>query len=314
MKPARSPRKLISRREEEQPMLREAGTWIDEASDDELWSEDEIESDFDDSLDEDLGEAWDEAGDDLEAHEGLVSLLGEGWRNAEPEQLESLYAEIAAAMTPMEAENFWNTVRNIGRQVAPIAGQVLSVAAPIVGTAFGGPVGAAIGGSVGQLAGGALASLGGRPAGGPPPIPPAPPGVAPRAPGNPAGVTGVAGVARAATGAVRAVANTGAGSAPPAVGQLLGFLQNPQLLQSLLGQITGGAQGVTGGAAAPFGAFMNALSVLAGRAAGEAESEPGTPSYLFDSDGRLLADPHSPDERAEALLAHLRVAPAGRFA
>jgi hypothetical protein len=96
------------------------------------------------------------------------------------------------------------------------------------------------------------------------------------------------------------------------------LLQHPALLQSILGQILGQAgQGSvpvgSHGAAAPFGAFMNTLSVVANKAAAEAESATAfesfeeMPEYLRDAGGNLrCADPALPESRAEALLAHLR--------
>ena len=272
----------------------------------ELWTEDEPYESEDEGLYD-----FEEAGDDFEA---IRPLLAEGWRNAEPEQIEALLESITRSMTTEEAENFWSTLSNIGRSIAPIAGQVLGVAAPLVGGAIGGPVGASLGGTLGSLAGGALSSLGGRPL-----TPPRAPGAVStiRAP-LPAVASGVIGAM--AGGAIPALsgalttaapASSATTAATSASSQLLAFLQNPQLLQSLMQQLLGGAGGAavpvgSAGAAAPFGAFMNALSVLAGRAAGEAESESTDSSYLFGANGELIADPHSPDERAAALLEHLR--------
>src|SRR4029077_10300483 len=108
---------------------------------------------------------------------------------------------------------------------------------------------------------------------------------------------------------------TDAGSA---VRLLMWLLQHPALLQSVLGQVLGQAgQGAvpvgSQGAAAPFGAFMNTLSVVANQAAAEAESAIAVesaeeiPEYLRDARGNLLcADPALPESRAEALLAQLR--------
>jgi hypothetical protein len=274
--------------------------------------------------DDESGYGYDiEADDDGDAYEALRPLLTEDWRDAPPGEIEALLDDITSSMTAEEAESFWSTVSNIGRSIAPIAGQVLSVAAPIVGGAVGGPVGAALGNTVGSLAGGALSSLGGRPA--------APVAAAVRAPLSAA----VAGVANAATRAIPGIAAAavpvaaavapaitavapavaaplaGAGAGSSATSQLLSLLQNPQMLQSMLQQLLGAAGGSavavgSGGASAPFGAFMNALSVLAGRAAGEAESESTDASYLYGANGELIADPNSPDERAAALLAHLQ--------
>lgn len=98
--------------------------------------------------------------------------------------------------------------------------------------------------------------------------------------------------------------------------QLLGLVQNPAFLQSILGQAMGPAGKSTvrvgrGGSAATFGSFMNALSQLATQAAIEADdaAENITESYLFDKEGNALCDTAVPERRAEVLLEQLREAP-----
>jgi hypothetical protein len=260
-------------------MIKDA-EWLDTAE----W----LDADFEDDT-EWIIESADSAGDHLEA---LRSALSEQWQNASPEALDALLQEVTRGMTLEEAENFWKTLGNIGRQIAPVAGQVLGVAAPIVGGAIGGPVGAALGGVAGRFAGQALGSFG-RPGPSNAPARPAP-RTAPRsaAPVPPGGSSATA--------------------------QLLSFLQNPQLLQSILGQLMGaagrGAQPVgASGASAPFGAFMNTLSVLANQAASESVADSESTTYMYDEQGHLLGDPASPEERAAVLLQQLRASPV-RFA
>jgi len=96
----------------------------------------------------------------------------------------------------------------------------------------------------------------------------------------------------------------------------MSLLQNPALLQSILGQLLGsagsssvpvGAQGTP----APFGGFMNALGVLANQAASEAqagfaqEDTQTIPAYLVGPSGQF-ADPSIPEHRARALLERLQ--------
>lgn len=253
-------------------------------------------------------------------YEAIRPALGEAWQRAEPEQIEALLREATRHMTVEEAENFWSTLASVGKQIAPVAAQIAPIAGQVIGGIYGGPAGAAIGGSVGQFAGQALGSLAGtpqgpRPAPTPPMAPPSPPAPAPFAtplaalPLN-ALPPGLGTVPRPPV-ATAPVPQPVGGGGTSATTQLLSFLQNPQLLQSILGQLMGSAGRSetpvgNGGATAPFGAFMNTLGVLANQAASESLVESPNASYLYDSQGRLLADPNSPEERAAALLGHLR--------
>ncbi len=219
----------------------------------------------------------------------LRGLVREQYRLLPEAHLDALARSVAGRLSPFEAEDFWQTLQDVGRQIAPIAAQVLPVAAPLIGTAIGGPLGGAIGSTVGGLAGQALAGAAGQPR------PPAPgagvPGAVPAPSPLPAGATS-------------------------ATAQLLSLLQNPALLQSLLGQLLGGAghSSVPVGAQgtpAPFGAFMNALGVLANQAASEAhagfagEDTRTIPTYLIGPSGEL-ADPTIPEHRTRALLERLQ--------
>ncbi len=269
-------------------MTFDESTWIDTESDDE-WI---------------LTEAEDEPLE-LDFHEGLRATLSEDWRNASSEQIDAMLESVTRGMTIAEAESFWNSVAKIGRQVAPVAGQVLGVAAPLIGGAIGGPAGAAIGNVAGRYAGQALGSLG-APASRP---------FTPVAPSASAQGMQPAPAPIAPPPATAPPPSTALPGGSSATAQLLSFLQNPQLIRSILGQLMGSAGQSTqpvgaSGSGAPFGAFMNALGVLANQAAAAA-AEDDSSEYLYDSEGHLLADPSSPEERAAVLLAELRATPLG---
>lgn len=207
-------------------------------------------------------------------------------------EIDQVIEGILSGMSPEEAEGFWNTLGNLGRSVgrgiAQVAPTILPAAGTVVGTMFGGPAGAAIGGTLGRVAGQAVGQLGGRPR---QPAQPAPQSVQP---------------------SVGAPISHGGTSA---TAQIMSLLQNPALLQSILGQVLGNA-GVsnvpvgTQGAAAPFGAFMNALSQLATQSAIEAnadqENSSGVPTYLLTERGDFKCDVAVPAERAAALMESLR--------
>jgi hypothetical protein len=93
-------------------------------------------------------------------------------------------------------------------------------------------------------------------------------------------------------------------------------LESPALRQLLAGQVLGQA-GVKTVPVGPenvpvsFPAMMEALSVLAGSAAESAPSygesgEAESTAYLRDESGRFAYDPAVPEERAAALVAHVR--------
>jgi hypothetical protein len=224
---------------------------------------------------------------------GLRAAVAPQYRTLPIERLASTLSARLATMTPEQAEDFLSGLASLGKAIAPVAAQVLPAAAPLIGTAIGGPVGGMLGGLAGQYAGQALAGASGaRPAAALPM-----PGAAPARMASPSPAP--------------------AGARAPASMQLLSLLQNPHLLQSILGQImgttgTGSVPVGAGGAPAPFGSFMNALSVLANQAASEAggaDEQEDVPAYLLDARGRPRCDPAVPEERAAVLLQELRAAP-----
>jgi len=276
---------------------------------------------------DDLMEAWIES-DDAPWFEGGASWLtvdpypaamrdafAPQYRHLPADQLDMVIEQAMESLSPLEAENFSRFISNLGRTVAPIAAQVLPVAAPIVGTVIGGPAGAAIGGTVGRLAGQALAGPA-SPRTARPPVPrPSAANVPPPPPVMAAAAPPASSPAVALPPPATADAPSAPSSATGAIRQLLSFLQHPALLQSMLGAALGGAgaRAVAAGPNAtpvPFGAFMNALSVLANQAASEAEGfgepdESEATAYLRDASGEFRYDPAVAEERAGALLALL---------
>lgn len=248
---------------------------------------------------EDWLENWDEDFEEWEEFpealyfDVIRQVLSPEYQDLSDVEMEDFLQEVLGSMSPEEVEGFWSTVRNLAGNVLPIAGQV-------VGTAVGGPVGAAIGRGVGQLAGQALS----RPTTRPRPTPARPP-----VGGPPAGAAAQRPAAAPAASPSTAVPAGGSS----ATAQLMALLQNPALLQSILGQIIPGGRSSTPPAQesspAPFGAYMNALSTLAIEAAMEANrwgAGQETPAYLLDAEGNFLCDPAVPEERARVLLEQLR--------
>ena len=233
-------------------------------------------------------------------------ILQEAEAQLSPEEMEILegfFSKIGRGL-----KKFGKGVVRIGKKALPIVGKVAQIAAPIVGTVLGGPAGAMLGAKIGNIAGkvtqigkatkglGALFG-GGRPAR-PTPIKrqlfqPQPQ----RIPHN-----------TTLKGNQQLLQRN-----QPAANQLLGLLQNPALLQSLLGQVLGGrSQGTVrmttpnqgGTSNIPFGAFMNLLGQLSTQAAIEANGHvTDEPTYLYDSQGEFaIEDPASAKARAEHLL------------
>jgi len=238
--------------------------------------------------------AW-EYGEDTEQVEdiaaGLSAVLND--RLLRSGAVERWVNDALAQLTPAESESVIGALRDVGRavtskEVRQAVGGALPVAGGIVGTVYGGPAGAAIGGTLGQTAGQIVS---GRPAA---PRPVSAPAAAP-ASGSPA--PGPAPMPQAGS---------------QAAGQLLHLVQDPAVVQSMLGLLMG-AQGKTtvpigqNGTPVTAGALMSLIGTLASRAAEDAEDmtlamHAAGPAYLRDDEGNYVFDPASPEERAEALL------------
>ena len=119
-------------------------------------------------------------------------------------------------------------------------------------------------------------------------------------------------------GALGGIANLLGGARPPgqalpagaSANTLLGMLARPEVGQALMSAAMGGL----GRQSVPMGSsqigvqsILNAISSLAGRAAGEmagTESE-SLPEYLYNADGELAFDPAERNSRTDALLTYM---------
>jgi hypothetical protein len=275
---------------------------------------------------------------------------------------EDLEAELFRQGIRAEAmENFFSDIGNAFGSAGKAIGNVASTAAPIVaqvaGKALPGVIsGAATGCALGPwgclggaLVGGVTSALSG---GGGKPASPSPSGIvgtiASAAPAIASAFGGGGGVASGIASALPAIAGLVSGvaggkpsppaaavaSTPPAgsaaptnpAGVLLGLVQRPEVIQSLMSMALGssGRKDVpVGNSSVPVSAFANLLGVLGSKAFGQAEAsaEPSEslPDYLY-KDGDLQADPADRSARAAVLLERLgEVAiatprPAPRFA
>jgi hypothetical protein len=116
----------------------------DELDDEDGWLDDEEDDDF-----FDLGNAF-------------RRVLHRDYADLEPEETDEVLLDMVESLPPDEAFNFVKALGEIAKPAAavlrsPQLGQVLSVAAPLAGTALGGPAGGAIAGSLARAAGSALA-------------------------------------------------------------------------------------------------------------------------------------------------------------
>jgi len=181
-------------------------------------------------------------------------------------------------------KKFGKKVVKFGKKALPVVGKIAQIAGPIVGTVFGGPAGAMLGSKIGGLinkGAGVLSKLG--------------KGRRPKIPSN-----------IKLAGATNLLAPK-----QPAANQLLGLMQNPALMQSLLGKVLGGRGTVQmatprrgGQSKVNFGSLMNLLGQLSTQAALEANGQmEETPTYLQDQHGNFLTENiHDEEERAEILL------------
>lgn len=124
--------------------------WLDEEAlyDDELDDDWELDDEEDDEF-VDLGDAF-------------RRLLHDDYADLSPEETDEVLLDMVESLPPDEAFNFVKALSDIAKPAAgilgsPQLGQILSVAAPLAGTALGGPAGGAIARSLAQAAGSALA-------------------------------------------------------------------------------------------------------------------------------------------------------------
>jgi hypothetical protein len=250
-------------------------------------------------------------------HVGLRSALAPAYQGLSTEEIDDLVERVMESASAEDAEDFGSFLSDLGRTVAPIAAQVLPIAAPIVGTMVGGPAGAMVGQMVGQYAGKALGGAAPAPSSAPRTAPQLAPPPAPRPvspPPQPVSQATPQPAVAAPTGSAPVTPPDAA--ATSALGQLIALLDNPALKQLLAGQVLGPAGVKTvpvGPESIPvsFPTMMEALSVLAGTAAETAASygesaEAESTAYLQDASGRYVYDPAVPEERAAALVAQLR--------
>ncbi len=251
-------------------------------------------------------------------YEAIRLALGPGYESISDIEADRIAGRLLSQMSPEEQEGFLSSLGRIaksaGRTVVKALPTVAPIAGSLIGTAFGGPAGTAIGGAIGNMVGG-LATRGTPPTTGQaprrPPVPTHAPPIPRRIPPSTA----------APQSRPQIAPNPGATSlGSGAAAQLLSLIQNPQLLNSLLGQLLNAREAVdieVKGEAVqvPFSAFMNTLAYLAEEAALEARptAAGSVPEYLMDAEGQYLVDPSSDQERVSILLTQLADDSASRY-
>lgn len=226
----------------------------------------------------------------------IREILASEYRDLPDESIEALVQQSFGSASAEDIESFLSGLKKVGGVVTKALPTVLPVVGTVAGTAFGGPVGAALGGTLGNLAGGSVqaATAGGKPGG-------------KRRRPKPAAF------AKTALKGAKAVAGAIAPAGSPAAAQLLGVLNRPEILQSLMAMIAGPAGRPNipvAGNPVPVGAFANLIGTLANQAAAEynataAQEGESIPTYLLSESGDFLVDPAVPEERAGVLLSML---------
>lgn len=264
-------------------------------------------------------------GDPEDVLYGLSSVLGDSARFGPVHRLEAQVLDTLDRLNPYEAESFTSALSSIGNfakssGVRDFASAALPIVGAGVGTVVGGPAGTAIGASVGGMAGQAIASKPhAAPSYQPPPsyqpAPVAQPVAAYQPTPTALDVPQVAASAATIPAVMPAQPTVAGGGGSAAAAQLLGVIQDPALISSLLSLVLGtngrSAIPLKGGGEIPVGALTNLVSVLAGKASEDAEDilmarQDAVPSYLLDDHGCLTCDPANPRDRADALLRVLR--------
>lgn len=227
----------------------------------------------------------------------IREVLSPEYRDLPDASIEAIVVASLGEVEPEDVENFLKGLKKFGQSVAKLAPTVLPIAGTAVGTIFGGPLGATLGGSLGQVAGGAIhgAAAGHS---------------LKRIGKSAAGSLIRQGAQLIPGGAGSLVPGLGAAGGSPAAAQLLGILNRPEILKSLMAMAVGraGSSHVpVGGSPVPIGAIANLIGTLANQAeadynaalAGGGES---VPSYLLDESGEFRVDPAVPEQRAQLVL------------
>jgi hypothetical protein len=221
--------------------------------------------------------------------DGVRMLLGpEGESLTDPE-VDHILERITDSMEPAQAAEFLSGVGRALQGALPALGQVAKVALPIVGGAIGSVVAPGIGTALGGALGGVAGNLVGKATTQRPapqrarmPAPAGPSFAMPRPQAMPFPQN------MGAPGMQTAMQMAGATAAPmsSASQQLLGLLNNPQLLGGLANAALGGAGAMPAGGAS-LAPLLNSLASLAGEAAAEVAGESVAESEYADGTSAL---------------------------
>ncbi|MGI9129473.1 MAG: hypothetical protein ACR2IG_14795 [Roseomonas sp.] len=216
-------------------------------------------------------------------------LLGpEGESLTDPE-VDQILERITDSMEPAQAAEFLSGIGRALQGALPVLGQVAKVALPIAGGAIGSVVAPGIGTALGGALGGVAGDLVGKATTQRPapqrarmPAPARPNFTMPRPQAMPFPQS------MGAPAMQTAMQMAGATAAPmsSAAQQLLGLLNNPQLLGGLANAALGGAGAMPGGGAS-LAPLLNSLASLAGGAAAEVAGESVAESEYADGTSAL---------------------------
>ena len=241
----------------------------------------------------------------------IRAFLAPEYESASTEQIEAVLTEAFGDVDAEALEDFMGTLKKVGRGVVRRLPQIASGAAAGAGAGaaagpWGAAIGAAVGAGVGALSGGGRSA---RASGRPPPATPSRAARPARTP-RPAPSSGPTGPPRPAPPLAARPSGTAARPNAAAAAQLLQVLFRPEVMQALMSMAAGTSGRRTvqvGEADVPVAAVANVVSELAERAAFEYHAAGGapldeTPGYLVGPEGESLADPASPEQRAEVVL------------
>ena len=240
--------------------------------------------------------------------------------NASAEDVEGLFDDIGSGL-----RHAAGAVGGFAKKAAPALARALpAVASGAASGSVAGPWGALIGAGAG-LAGGLLSQSGNRTARGiggaignvSGLVSTVRGGGATGALGSLASVaSGALGNTRAGRAALSGIRGGRGGAAGGAANMLAGLLARPELTQSLMSSLMGGAGRQTlsvGGQRVPVSQMLSALSNIAGRAASEAAEAEGsaedTPEYASAAAETFGIDPEDAEGRTDALLTLLALTP-----
>jgi len=238
------------------------------------------------------------------SYEAIREVLAPEYRSLPPEDIERILRQtFGKTVSPEDAEDIIRDVgrafQQVGQAIEPVLPTVLPVAAGLAGTIIGGP---ALGAAAGTLT--SVATQGMRQA---QPSMGSTPQTVQASSSTPIASSPTSQPSAQPPTPVRQPTPQISNPSSTAIAQFFAALSQPQMVQALIAGMLSQSTVRVDNTEVPVGAFLNLLGVLINQAqvaTAQSIARPATeeiPNYLMDVNGKLLADPVVPEQRAAVL-------------